>query len=256
MNRRLVAGLALLTLVSTPVLAQAPKPEPPRPFVYSTYHVCNLADQWLADAIAKQVYAPAYEAALAEGKVSAWGWLAHHTGGRWRRAIYYVAPTMEALLDLPDFIDQKIGDDGERAQQEIGRICPAHDDYIWRFVAGHGGAEQMVRQRGEAGFSVYYICDEAKEERADELVKTTLAPVWESHVKEGGLLSWGWLEHWVGGEYRRLLSLTAADHKSLLKARDAAIGELIEKHEAAMEEFGAICNSHQDYMWEIQLEKP
>lgn len=255
MYRRIAVALALLALALVPLAAWAQE-EAPRPFVYATYHVCNLADQWLADAIAKHVYEPAYEAARSDGALAAWGWLAHHTGGRWRRVIYHVAPTMEALLAAPDAIDAKIGADGERAAQEIGRLCPAHDDYIWRFVAGHGGAAEMISERGEAGFSVYYICDEAREERADELVKTTLAPVWESHVGSGKLLSWSWLEHWVGGEYRRLLTLSAADQPTLLKARDAAIGELVEQHEAAMEEFGSICNSHQDYMWEIQMEHP
>jgi len=37
--------------------------------------------------------------------VSAWGWLAHHTGGKWRRGLYRTAPTIDGLLDSGDAWD-------------------------------------------------------------------------------------------------------------------------------------------------------
>ncbi len=79
------------------------------------------------------------------------------------------------------------------------------------------GTAAITQQRGSAGFSVYLKCDINGEDRADELVKKVLAPVYDRHVGEGQLTSWNWLKHNVGGEYRRLLIMSAADHKTLMK---------------------------------------
>jgi hypothetical protein len=69
-------------------------------------------------------------------------------------------------------------------------------------------------------------------------------------------MSWGWSSHWVGGEFRRLQTMTAKDHKSLLKARGELIDEMYAEGSAAGAEFSEICGSHVDYMWNIQLETP
>jgi hypothetical protein len=34
-------------------------------------------------------YLPAFEAAVADGTITSFGWLAHHTGGKWRRVLYH-----------------------------------------------------------------------------------------------------------------------------------------------------------------------
>jgi hypothetical protein len=254
MYRGSFAILALLVLAMAPGSATAQAEESPTSFVYATYSVCDLAEQWRLDALVEGAQAKVYDAAVADGKIDAWGHLAHHTGGEWRRVTYHTSSSLDALLDASDAIFEKVNQEHPRAAAEYSRICSAHEDYIWKWIAGSGN--QPVQERGAAGFSVYRVCDSSKEERADELVKQVFAPVYDRLAKEGKLASWGWMQHWVGGEYRRLETMTAADHKTLLATRDAIITELREKHPEALDEFSAICGSHQDYMWDIVMEKP
>ena len=59
----------------------------------------------------------------------------------------------------------------------------------------------------------------------------------------------------VGGRFRKLQTMTAPDHKSLLAARNAAIDALYEDDSEAGTEFSDICGPHVDYMWDIIHEK-
>lgn len=105
-------------------------------------------------------------------------------------------------------------------------------------------------------YSTYFECEMGEQERADEIMATVFAPIYNRHVADGTIASWGWLKHHVGGEWRRLLTMTGKDHVSLLAARDAIIDEMVSKHEAETKEYDDICDSHQDYMWDIVHETP
>ena len=105
-------------------------------------------------------------------------------------------------------------------------------------------------------YATFFECDVSRQERADEIVEEILAPIYNSHVKEGGLASWGWLKHYVGGKWRRAVTTTATDVKTLLAARNAIMAEVNEKAKAASDEFSEICGSHQDYIWNVVHEKP
>lgn len=123
----------------------------------------------------------------------------HHTGGKWRQVQYHMAPSIDALLASQEKIgDQMDAKNNKALNQEAGKICNAHDDYIWRRVAGTTGP------RGKAAFSTYYVCDQGREDQADALMKRVFAPMLDKMVAEGKLTTWGWMEHIVGGEYRRL----------------------------------------------------
>ena len=50
--------------------------------------------------------------------------------------------------------------------------------------------------------------------------------------------------------------MTAADHKTLLAARNEAIEMVYGEDDEAGKEFTELCGPHVDYMWNIQLEKP
>ena len=104
-------------------------------------------------------------------------------------------------------------------------------------------------------FSTYLQCDLAREARADELMREVLATVYDAHVSDGELTSWNWLKQTVGGKYRRLLTMGAADHATLLKAR-AAIEKDKQgrKLERALREFREICHTRSDYLWDQVLE--
>lgn len=246
-NYFMLAGLAALS-----VSALAQEEEGPSMFTYATYFYCDVAGQERADEIVKSAEAPVYDKLVEEGKMSSWGWLAHQTGGKWRRLQYHQAPSVEALLDAQEEMGKRLDSSMDEALgTELGKICNAHDDYIWAVEAGSAGDS-----RGAVSFSVYYQCTESKEERADEIFKNDFAPLLNKYVAAGKLASWGWQSHWVGGKYRRLQTMTAANHKALLKARGELLDEMYAEGNAAGLEFTEICGSHSDYMWDIQLEKP
>jgi hypothetical protein len=197
---------------------------------------------------------------IEDGTISAWGWLAHHTGGQWNRIFYFQADTMDALLDASDAMqgggDDDESDEGDDADADadddgdvFGMTCPRHDDYIWQVDNG-----SQSEKRGKVGFSVYHVCDVAREERADEIVAEHVAPILNQYVEDGKLTSWGWSSHVVGGRFRKLQTMTAPDVKSLMKARGDAIGAIYDEDNEAGAEFTEICGPHVDYIWNIQLE--
>jgi len=244
-NYIMLAGFVAL---SNNVIAQ--EDEGPTSFSYATYFYCDAAGQERADEIVKSAEAPVYDKMVEEGKMTGWGWLAHHTGGKWRRVQYHQAPSLDALLDAQEEMGKRLDASmDEGLGKELAKICSYHDDYIWEVVAGSDG-----KGRGDVSFSVYYQCNESKEERADEIWKNDFAPLLNKYVAAGKLTSWGWLSHWVGGKYRRLQTMTGANHKALLKARGELIEEMYAEDSAAGTEFTEICGSHADYMWDIQLE--
>jgi hypothetical protein len=244
-------SLILFGLVAACGSLVAQEEEAPTMFTYATYFYCDVTGQDRVDEIVKTVNAPVYDQMVKDGIITAWGWLAHHTGGKWRRIQYYQAPSIAGLLDAQAEMDKRFEGLDPAADMEFGKICNAHDDYIWQVEAGSGGGD-----RGAAGFSVYYKCNESKEERADEIWAKDFAPILNQAVADGKLTSWGWSSHNVGGAYRRLQTMTGADHKSLLAARGELIDKMYADDNKAGAEFTEICGSHSDYMWDIQIETP
>ncbi len=219
--------------------------EPAESYVYGTYFVCDVTQQERADEIYMALDQPLYDAAVADGNITGYGLYAHHTGGKWRRLMFSTAPSMQALLNA----QKKIGDQAvaknKKLGDEFGKICDSHDDYIWRSVAGNAGTAAP----GSAAFSTYYVCD-SREVQADAIVTQVFAPVYDKMVADGKLTSWGYLEHIVGGHFRRLATMTAPDINSLMAAR-AGINEALTDN-ALGDTFTEICDSHDDYIWEVK----
>lgn len=254
--RRSILSLTLIAaFFSLPGTVGAQEEEQTR-FVYATYFECDTSKQERVDDVVKNAWAPAYDAAVEAGTISSWGWLAHHTGGKWRRLHYYSAPSLDALLAAPDSISPEIEKAHPSAGPMVNEICSAHDDYIWQMGIGSQGTGLVPRERGKIGVSVYFYCDMDKEERADEIVEQAFAPIYNAHVEKGSISSWGWLKHYFGGKWRRAATMTAPDTKSMFAARNAIMAEINDKAEAASDEFGEICGSHQDYLWNIMHETP
>lgn len=247
MNRSIsIIALAGLACLSGAAVAQ----DEQETYLYTTYYYCDPTREDRADELVESIDKPIYEAAIKSGDIAGWGYLGHHTGGKWRRVMYHSAGSVvDALAAL-----EKLGEQREAAEDrdEVGEICNSHDDYIWRGVTGSGG-NILATERGKVGLSVYYVCD-SREAEADEIVKTIIAPVYNANVGEGKLSSWGYAEHIVGGKYRRLATMTAVDWQSLFAARGAII-EAIGDNPLG-EAFSAICDSHADYLWEIKHEAP
>lgn len=226
--------------------------KPPERFIYSTYHYCDFSKQDRADELYMQFQKPANDAAIKDGTISSYGWLAHQTGGKWRRADYFSADSVQALLDAQKKMGEQSDADAKSKKgfQEFGAICNAHDDYIWRVVAGNAG----TISRGNAAFSTYYVCDQGREDQVDDLVKTVLGPAFDKMVGDGKLKTWAWNEHIVGGEYRRLATISAADLKTLMEARAAVVESMESSAAGAL--LSEICPTHSDYIWEIKAQAP
>jgi len=245
-------GVTLLALaVGTPaaLVAEEPKDET---YIYATYFYCDTANEDKADEAVKKNLVPVYDAAVADGKLKAWGWMSHHVGGKWRRILYRTGSTVDGLLSADDAIGEALDKAAGDADDALGQYCNAHDDYIWQSVAGGDG----TAKRGNVGISVYHVCSMADEDRIDELFKKVTQPLMEKAASEGKLSSWGWNSHVVGGQYRRLETMTAPDYPTLLKARAeiiAAAYASADKAESA--ELDKLCSSHSDYLWDIVHEK-
>jgi hypothetical protein len=255
MNGRVFTGLiASITILPVAVLAQDEGAQPG--YAYVTYFECNQADEARADEIVGRNYAPHYNSALEEGDIASWGWLVHFVGGNWRRALLLTATNMDDLLDAAGALGEIIAEATPEAGRAFSEACPKHEDYIWETVPGIGGAV-LGQERAEVAFSVYFQCDSSREERADEIMRDVLGPVYDRQIANGSLATWGWLKHNVGGNFRRLLSVTGSDHNSIMRARVAINAEVNRgRTKRAFTQFNEICPNHQDYMWDVQIENP
>jgi hypothetical protein len=195
----------LLLAVSGGIQAQD---QPAESFVYGSYFVCDVTQQDRADEIFKSLDQPFVAAAVADGSLTTYGYYAHVIGGKWRRLRFTMAPSIQELLDAQEKIGDQIDAKNKKMSTEFGKICNSHDDYIWRNVAGSTGTGTAAI--AGAAFSTYFVCD-SREAQADAIVKQSFAATYDKMVADGKLTSWGYLEHIVGGRFRRLATMTAVD---------------------------------------------
>lgn len=216
-------------------------------YVYGTYHVCDMAKQERSDEIFAQLDKGILDAAVADKTIASYGLYAHHTGGPWRRLSYTTAPSVQALLDAQKQLADKADATNKKLGQEYSTICNSHDDYIWHRIAGSAGSASP----GGVVFSTYYVCDGTRETQADALVEQVFAPMYDKMVADGKLNTWGWLEHIVGGKYRRVATMGAKDLKALMAARAEIVQAFTDN--AAGDAFTDICDSHTDYIWNVKF---
>lgn len=242
---------ALLCLMLAAEVATA-QDEEATTFTYVTYFHCDADKEEAADAMMERD-ARIIDKLVDDGVISAWGWIGHHTGGQWRRARYHQSDSLEGAMTavgkIGDALTKAHGED-DAMGRAFAQACPRHDDYVWQVDAGTG-----VTNRGTVGFSVYYVCDVAREERADALVDSHFAPILDGLVEDGKLASWGWQSHVIGGRARKLQTMTAADLPTLLAARTESIEKIYADENAAGLEFTEICGPHVDYVWNLIHEK-
>lgn len=239
-----LTGMVMAALVTQSALADAHEKAAPM-YVYGTYFYCDVQGEDAADATVKRRFAPIYEKAMKEGMITGWGYLKHHTGGKWRRLTYHMGPGVIDVIKASEWMNEMRTKEWTEEDGAFGRACKAHDDYIWQSKAGNVG-----EKRGKVGMSVYFKCDMSKEERADEIVAKVFAPIYDAHLGEGKLTSWGWMSHVVGGSYRRISTMTAENIETLMKMRAQILGMDIPEGQ----EFVKICGSHTDYIWTIDME--
>jgi hypothetical protein len=216
-------------------------------YVYASYFRCAAGMQ--ADEAMATFKGP-YDGAVKDGTINSWAWMTHQTGGDWSRILFHTNPSLKALFAASDVLNQRTsGGDFEQANKQFGQGCSSHEDYIWRSVVGNVGTT-----RGDAGFSVYFVCDSTRERQADALVTRVYAPTYDKMVTDGKITSWGWLEHIIGGKYRRLFTFTAVDNAALIEAR-AVINQAM-KDDPLADALTGICGSHSDYIWNVVSKAP
>ena len=242
---------ALALALAAPMSLPAQEEEKEERYIYATYFYCNAATQDKSDELIAKNSKPVYDAGVADGTIKGWGWLSHHTGGKWRRLQYHMSDSVAGLLKAQETLGERMDEASGGVDDGFGEICSAHEDYIWKQEAG-----TSTENRGSAGLSVYMVCNISKEERADEITEKVFAPIYNKALADGKITSWGWNSHMIGGKYRRLSTMTAASYPELLKAR----GEILEAiygegDNAEANEFSDICGSHSDYLWDIVHEK-
>lgn len=247
-NKKLVCLLPALILTTGIVNAQ--DDETPKRYTYATYLYCDTSTEDAIDAHMKEKEKPVMDKLVDDGVLLGWGWLRHHTGGKWRRIRYLQSDSLNGALagldKMGEALDAALGDD----EEGTGAACKYHDDYIWQVKAGTTGSE-----RGNAGLSVYFVCNISAEDRADEIVANDFTPIYDKLVEDGKITSWGWQAHVVGGSIRRLFTMTGSDFAGVLDARGEALASMSSDDDGPGAEFTAICGKHHDYLWDIVHEK-
>jgi len=231
-----LAGAALL-FTSTLVAQDAP------PIVFGQYYECNQGQEARADEIAMEVYGPIVQKHVDAGALSGWGWLSHVQGGAWRRGLFSTGTDMAQMMETRESIIQELTNDHADELEELGTICPSHDDYIW---VGIANSTPGPNAQGPATMSSYHMCDRGREGRADEIFTDVLAPLYQKHIDLGHIASYGYFAHRSGGMFRRLETLSGPDHLTLMNMQGAVYQEA---DPIAMQEFSSICSTHTDYMW-------
>ena len=245
----------LVVLGAVPLIAVAQSDTAATAYAYVTYFECDPANEFRADEIVAHSFAPHYNSALEEGEILSWSWLGHFVGGKYRRALVLTARQMDQLLFAAGALGEVIEEQTPEAGRVFTEVCPVHEDYIWETVPGVNAA--VGEHRGKVGFSVYMDCDVNGEERADELMRDVFGPIYDAQIAAGGLTTWSWLAHNVGGKWRRLLSLTSTDHNTMMRARAAILADMRAGRTArSFNQLNDICPDHQDYMWDIRIENP
>ena len=240
--KRIYGLLSMAALFCLPGTVYAQDDASPVAYGYVTYFECDAGREYRADEIIERSFKPHYDAAVEAGDIVQWSWLTHFVGGKWRRALVLTTSNMDDLLASAGALGEAIEESTPAAGRDFTEICPIHEDYIWQSVGDTGST--LGVSRGNVGFSVYMKCDVNRESRADELVQETLGPIYDAQVESGGLVGWNWLTHHVGGEFRRLLSMTASDHNTMMRTRDAIIAEMQSGRTGrAFEQLNEICHA-------------
>ncbi len=242
-----------LTFVAAALLLplQGTAQQQTQPVVYSVYYHCAPDQLARVDSLMGSFWAPLASKQVAAGNATTWGWLKHHTGGVWNRAFYFVSADGDKAFDAVDALNAEAARTNAALARETGRICSTHEDYVWNRIAGNQSPAELAQNRPTGGYSIYYECAPAREDRADAIVTTAFAPTLDQAVTSGGMHSWSWLGHVIGGRYRRLLALDGASPKAMVQAVGTVVSELRTKQPDAYREFSEICDSHRDYVWNI-----
>ena len=215
-------------------------------FVFGIYYKCNQALEARADEVVRDVFGPVAQKHVDAGHLTGWLWLTHSQGGEWRRIMVTTGTDLGQMMDVREQMVAEITESHADDMNDLAAACPTHDDYIWQGVDFSTSNVAIV---GAASVSAYHTCQRSREARADEIFTELLGPLYQKHIDLGHLNSYSFYAHRAGGEYRRLETVSGADHTTVLNMQGAVYNEAFETDPVAVQEFLDICNTHTDYMW-------
>jgi aldehyde dehydrogenase (NAD+) len=115
-------------------ISQLPSGAPETQAQASMYFYCDMSREARADEIISESYAPILEEMVSSGGLAGWGWLAHDTGGKWRRLLTMAAADFASIFAaraaMVEAIQTRIPEEGT----ELTSICSTHEDYLWNVV--------------------------------------------------------------------------------------------------------------------------
>jgi len=247
----LLAGAALAVALPRAAVAQ----EDDQTYVYASYYRC--APGSISDAVENidANWTPVIQEHIDAGHVASWGALTHQTGNAWSLVLYHLGSDLDALSGAIGAGVEQLYDENPEAGSAFAEACPSHEDYVWMSVAGSEPMMEAAQDRAEAAMSVYWTCHEGREAIADLIFEELMAPALDEQIEAGLVNSWGWMEHYLGGKYRRLLTMDGADQASLLEARSAVL-EAFAGEPGLAAAFSEVCDGHQDNLYQVAISRP
>ncbi len=235
-------GLALA--VGLLLLAPGVSAQDDPAIVFGIYYRCSQGLEAQADEVVREVFAPVVQRHVDAGRLTGWLWLTHDQGGAWRKVLVTTGNDLGQMMQVRDEIIAELGDDDRMTA--LFTACPGHDDYIWMGVDVSSNNPDAT---GNATVSSYHMCNRSREGRADQIFTEVLAPLYQKHIDLGHLATYGFYLHRVGGVFRRLETVSGADHTTVLNMQGAVYEEAFATNPFAMQEFTEICQTHTDYLW-------
>lgn len=237
---------ALALLTGLVALAPGAEAQDPPAFVMGVYYRCNQGLEAQADEAVREALAPIVQRQIDAGNLTNMLWLTHDMGGAWRRLFATTGTDLGQMMAARQAIITEFTQEEEDAAERLSAACPGHDDYVWVASITSTTDAQNV---GSASVSSYHMCDRSREGRADQIFRDVLAPLYQKHMDLGHLSSYGFYGHRVGGVFRRLETVSGADHVTVLNMQGAVYTEAFQNDPLAMAEFSDICQTHTDYLW-------
>lgn len=100
------------------------------------YYICQQAREAEADEAIRAAWAPILEELVKDGKLTGWTWIAHDTGGMFRRAMSLSGSDHTSIMAARDELSNRLS--GNNAASALTGACGTHTDYAWRPVGGSG----------------------------------------------------------------------------------------------------------------------
>ena len=220
----------------------------PRAYLYAAYYACDVSSQMDMDRLVDAYEKPVFDQKVEDGELLSWGYLSHSTGGTWRRAQFHASESLAGALEAQVSVFNEIySAENAGAMQEREEACETHDDYIWAQTNG----SPVDAERGKVSVSVYEVCDRTREARADEIFSEVFAPRLNKLAESGAIVSWNRLSHYIGGPYRRLLTVTGNNHAENYLAYANMGNDMTDAERELQVEYFDICGVHDDYLWDI-----